>query len=221
YLVALSSIFDTMHLAAHVTMSFTVFTGINVIPLSQCFYLQAAPIAGLVGGQIVVLLIAVDRLLSLVFPIWHRSLNKSSYLTMQLLTCVFASGSYLYMGYLNQMKAPDEYVFCIILEGVHGHLVDVFSSCAVLANAAIVAIYAVVLVLVRKRGADAVNRQIMRSLTWIIAVVSGGWFVTVTCVTVLNYFLELSPTQTPASFAYLGIFVNIGCASNFFILYKC
>lgn len=73
----------------------------------------------------------------------------------------------------------------------------------------------------RYLGADAVNRQIIKSLTWIIAVVSGGWFATVTCVTVVNYFLKLSPTQTPASFAYIGIFVNIGCASNFFILYKC
>ena len=64
----MASIFDALF--AHVNLAFIVLTRMNIVTFSQCFYLQALPIGGLISGEVVVFLITVDRLLCLVFPTW-------------------------------------------------------------------------------------------------------------------------------------------------------
>lgn len=125
----MASIFDSLHMFAHIILSFFVFTGINIVSLSQCFYLQALPIGGLICGEVVVLLIAVDRLLCLVFPTWydrsdapvgcrertsydrysrHRALIKWRYLPVYFLVCACVSVLFLYLGFLNQQRTPNK-----------------------------------------------------------------------------------------------------------------
>lgn len=129
------------------------------------------------------------------------------------------------------------YVLCIIIEGVHGYLEDIFTHAAMLTNIATVIIYGVVLTIIRKRGkpvsvalfvhhydlvgADGVTKKIMRSLTWIVAVVTGSWFVTATIITMMSRFMSLTPPQQAIGIIYSGVFINFGCSCNFLILYKC
>jgi hypothetical protein len=68
FLIAMASLFDSVHMFAHVNMSYFVFTRINLVPLRQCFYVQALPIGALICGEIIILLIGVDRLFSLLCP---------------------------------------------------------------------------------------------------------------------------------------------------------
>ncbi|KAH7698631.1 SRSX-32 protein [Aphelenchoides avenae] len=90
-----------------------------------------------------------------------------------------------------------------------------------LTNIATVIVYVIVLSIIKKRGADGVTKKIIRSLTWIVAVVTGSWFVTVTIITVMSRFTSLSPPQQAIGIIYSGVFINFGCSCNFLILYKC
>ncbi|KAH7670019.1 hypothetical protein AAVH_42759, partial [Aphelenchoides avenae] len=69
--------------------------------------------------------------------------------------------------------------------------------------------------------ADGVTAKIIRSLTCIVSVVTGSWFVTVTIITVMSRFMSLSPPQQAIGIIYSGVFINFGCSCNFLILYKC
>lgn len=66
-----------------------------------------------------------------------------------------------------------------------------------------------------------VTKKIIRSLTWIVAVVTGSWFVTVTIITALSSFMTLSPPLKAIGIIYSGVFINLRCSCNFLILYKC
>jgi hypothetical protein len=44
--------------------------GINFVTLSQCFFIQVAPLFGILMAFQVMLLIGLERLSSILFPIW-------------------------------------------------------------------------------------------------------------------------------------------------------
>ncbi|KAI1707780.1 serpentine type 7TM GPCR chemoreceptor srsx domain-containing protein [Ditylenchus destructor] len=221
YLIAMASFFDSIHMSAHVFLFYFVVTGINIIPLHQCYRIMLLPIAGLMCGEMVILLIGVDRLFSLLCPTTHRTLNKLPYLLFLLSLCVALSAWYLYLGYLNQLENPNQLVLCLIIEGVHGYLIEWFTEIAMILNFATVACYFVLFVCVRKKGSDAGSKKIFKSLMWIVGVVCGTWFVTAAYANLVTRYFNLSPPDQAVSLSYSGLFINAGCSCNFFILYKC
>ncbi|KAH7697893.1 Protein SRSX-32, partial [Aphelenchoides avenae] len=223
YLISMASIFDSIHMAAHCFLFYVIVTGRNLVPLWQCFYVNALPIGGLISGEIVIFLIGVDRLISILAPSTHRSMRKPPYVFLMLCVCMLPSAFYVYLGYLNQLETPDQPVLCLIVEGVHGYLVAWFINFGMLINLATIACYITVFILVRRQaqGVDTMNKRIIKSLMWIMVVISGTWFATVTYCQIMEHFLDFSPPSKVISMTYSGIFINFGCSCNFFILYNC
>ncbi|KAH7703740.1 hypothetical protein AAVH_29086, partial [Aphelenchoides avenae] len=62
---------------------------------------------------------------------------------------------------------------------------------------------------------DGVTKKIIRSLTWIVAVVTGSWFLTVTIITVMSLFMSLRSSQQAIGIIYSGVFMNFLCSCNF------
>lgn len=68
YLLAFSSLADSVHMSAHCYLAYLVFSGHNFTSLRTCYYAQILPTAGLVFSHFLVLFIGIDRLLSVATP---------------------------------------------------------------------------------------------------------------------------------------------------------
>ncbi|KAH7699451.1 Protein SRSX-25 a, partial [Aphelenchoides avenae] len=79
YLLAIGGLCDSVHQALHFIFLYITATGTNFIPYSLCTKLQAIPLAGLNYGLLMTLFVGLDRLLSVFFPMMHRSMPKACY----------------------------------------------------------------------------------------------------------------------------------------------
>lgn len=68
YLLAFSSLADSIHMSAHCYLAYMVLSGRNFTTLSTCYYVQMLPTAALIFVHFLVLFIGVDRLLSVATP---------------------------------------------------------------------------------------------------------------------------------------------------------
>ena len=78
---------------------------------------MTAPLTGLIIGMGLIFFTAVDRLISILFPIKHERINKLLYLGSILLICIGCDFYLLYIGYMNAEENKDTMVVCLIVEG--------------------------------------------------------------------------------------------------------
>lgn len=71
------AICDFTYEITHITPMAILLSGVTFIQLRLCFYLSVVPLLGLNFSIIMMFFIAADRLVAVVLPVWHRSLNVS------------------------------------------------------------------------------------------------------------------------------------------------
>ncbi|GMR47114.1 hypothetical protein PMAYCL1PPCAC_17309, partial [Pristionchus mayeri] len=79
-LIAFCAFADILHLLGHLPKIIPIFEGTEEISTFACSILQIIPNFGLSGGVSIVLLIAVDRFLSVHLPTFYLTKNSRTYL---------------------------------------------------------------------------------------------------------------------------------------------
>ena len=94
-----------------------------------------------------------------------------------------------------------------------------FLSCIVL-NLATIICYIIVAVILKSSNLNLnPTRKIFKAMTFIMLMIFCGW--TINAISrVIFGFANFSPKTNFIAEVYFGIFVNIACASNYFILFK-
>ncbi|KAI6175920.1 G-PROTEIN-RECEP-F1-2 domain-containing protein [Aphelenchoides bicaudatus] len=119
-LLSMACIGDSIHQSAHYITSFVLFSGLNFIPLRRCLYLQTLSLIGLDFGVLLTLLIGVDRLISVLFPVKYRRINFKVYITTVLAICSTYSFITIHKAYKFMAERPYAMVTCLIVEAMPG-----------------------------------------------------------------------------------------------------
>ena len=117
YLLSMECFFDSLHTTAHFYLVYSLYSGKTFDSLLHCYYVMIIPLIGLTFGAILILFIALDRLLAMLFPVRHQQLNKLFYLGAIAVICLTYNLVILYIGYLNAKKNENTVVVCLIIEG--------------------------------------------------------------------------------------------------------
>uniref|UniRef100_A0AC34RIH0 G-protein coupled receptors family 1 profile domain-containing protein n=1 Tax=Panagrolaimus sp. JU765 TaxID=591449 RepID=A0AC34RIH0_9BILA len=104
YLLAISAAVDSLHGLSQFVQASIFYTGINFIPLKLCVFLQTLPLTGLNFGIILILLIGIDRVLSVMLPGRHRSMNVGVYMAIMMGICMAYNLILLYFTYDFALK---------------------------------------------------------------------------------------------------------------------
>ncbi|KAI6220387.1 G-PROTEIN-RECEP-F1-2 domain-containing protein [Aphelenchoides fujianensis] len=205
-LIAAAAFSDICHQFAHVILAVHLFTRRTFIPLVRCFLLQSVPVFWMNFGSFAVFSIGLDRLISVFFPIGYlvepsrlytnrfsyKQLKKAYTMVMLLVPVGFALAMTA-LAYWGAEQNRDVKVICVIPEVYHGPVKDTWINSILFVNTAILVVYASVWAVVKMRSGSSqstafihtilsfvqgkIDRRIMRSLTIIMLLVLGGWFI--------------------------------------------
>ncbi|KAE9548930.1 hypothetical protein FO519_007857 [Halicephalobus sp. NKZ332] len=219
WLIAFASIADSVHVTAHIFFAYTIYSGRNFVNLDLCLHVMTISLVGLCTGNVFILLIGVDRLISVLFPIRQRQMNKPMYLGF----CVFISLIFpayiIYLSYVNASINPNTKVVCLIVEAMHGSPNDIYSTISLVIMAATIVCYGTVWILLRFKLNNSTSfKSMFKSLTIIMMTVFFSWLLVALMMLVTG---RLGASMEVGFYVplYSGITVNISCASNFYILY--
>ncbi|KAE9553669.1 hypothetical protein FO519_003117 [Halicephalobus sp. NKZ332] len=217
YLLAIESFFDSIHVMAHFYFAYVLYSGKNFDTLPTCLHIMTVPLTGLNIGTSLIFFTAVDRIFAMLLPVKHQKLNKVFYLGSILAICMGYNACILYIGYLNAAEHSDTMVICLIIEGLHGTPAGIWSATAASFIFGAVFIYIIIGILIRfKNFSKCSTAKLYKSLLIICIIFAFSWIGSMTAFVCnmfnasdeLSFFLSL----------YLGITINIACASNFFVL---
>ena len=108
--------FDSLHVLAHFYLAYVLYSGKNFDTLPTCLHIMTGPLTGLLIGMGLIFFTAVDRLVSIIFPVKHEQINKPLYLGSMVVICLGCNIYILYLGYLNAEEYKDTMVICLIVE---------------------------------------------------------------------------------------------------------
>ncbi|KAI1698440.1 serpentine type 7TM GPCR chemoreceptor srsx domain-containing protein [Ditylenchus destructor] len=188
YLLAMLSFFEFLHQSGHLVALYVALSGFNFIPYLASMNFQVQAMFGLYASQIALLAIAVDRLLSVIFPIASRNFKLSLYLGLLTLTCCAVGAFGAVDCYLIALSNPNL--------PVTGHMSDLFTTGAfaeifheicLYSNAISVVCYVIIGFMLWKSvkktvsGVDKTkyNRRIYKALVAIVLFVLGGYLLNV------------------------------------------
>ncbi|KAE9550555.1 hypothetical protein FO519_006247 [Halicephalobus sp. NKZ332] len=209
--------FDSLHVTAQFYLAYVLYSGKNFDTLPTCLYIMTVPLTGLNVGMGLIFFTAIDRLIAMLFPIKHQRLNKVLYLWSILAVCMGYNIYILYIGYLNAAEHSDTMVICLIIEGLHGTPGSIQSATTASFIFGAVFIYITIGILIRFKNFDKCSTaKLYKSLLILCIIFAFSWigFMTAFVCNMFNASDELSFFLS----LYLGIIINIACASNFFVL---
>uniref|UniRef100_A0A914P849 G-protein coupled receptors family 1 profile domain-containing protein n=1 Tax=Panagrolaimus davidi TaxID=227884 RepID=A0A914P849_9BILA len=219
YLLAISAAADSIHGTSQFIQAFIFFTGINFIPLRLCVYLQTFALSGLNFGIILILLIGIDRVYSVMLPGRHRTMNSNQYMIFMMIICMGYNIILLYFTYDFALKNPKEPSGCSIVDAMPSTPGNIWFYLCVILNILTVLCYVVVWLAIKfKSGVSNSTKRVFKSLSLVTASVFFGWTINAVCRLTLT-FLEVKLETFWFAGMYTGIFVNIACGLNYFILY--
>ncbi|KAI6190447.1 G-PROTEIN-RECEP-F1-2 domain-containing protein [Aphelenchoides bicaudatus] len=189
YLLAISCVCDVAHASSLYLTLFIIITRTNFIPLRICFFSQLIPQIGLNVGLALTMMIGIDRLISVIFPLRHRNFNTAIYLSVLLTFCIAYAFKIISKGYFNMLKNPDELVSCTIVDALPGDA-DV----------------------------NEATKRIFKSLSVIMLFLLFGWLFNAAMRTVF-IIVDANLLTVNYAGLYGGLLVNITIASNGLILY--
>ncbi|KAH7700410.1 Protein SRSX-34 c [Aphelenchoides avenae] len=219
YLLAIGGLCDSMHQMSHFIFLYIIATGTNFISYPLCTKLQVVPLAGLNYGLLMTLFIGLDRLVGVLFPMMHRSVNKACYVGCFLFFGAAYNTFWFYHIFSFAATHSELKVGCVIPDTMPAYVGSMWFTGCVTINALTVVCYASVWIAILKMGQiDDRRQRVFKSLSVIMAIVVGGW-----TVSAIDRIVLLNSKIDPFSFYfianYFGIPINVACASHFFVLY--
>ncbi|VDN19036.1 unnamed protein product [Gongylonema pulchrum] len=80
-LIALNAFGDIFHQLAHIPLAYYTFTGNTYAPLKTCFIIQFVPNFFMNFSMFLLLMIGIDRFISIKWPLNYQAFRKAHYLT--------------------------------------------------------------------------------------------------------------------------------------------
>uniref|UniRef100_A0A7E4UZ73 G_PROTEIN_RECEP_F1_2 domain-containing protein n=1 Tax=Panagrellus redivivus TaxID=6233 RepID=A0A7E4UZ73_PANRE len=214
-LIAFESIASTVHVTAHWYLGFLIYSGINDVPLQQCAIVMTVPIIGLCSGNIFVMMTAVDRVFMIIAPIRYQTINKTYYIVSCCLLGLAFSAYILVVSHLNASNSPNVNVVCFIVEAMHGTPYNTYSTISMVIMFATFGCYVVIFIILKLQNRKA--DKFFKPLIIMISIVFFSWLLTAVSMIIAS--TTNNGTIMFYTPLYVGITVNISCASNFYVLY--
>ncbi|KAE9553671.1 hypothetical protein FO519_003119 [Halicephalobus sp. NKZ332] len=220
YLLAMQCFFDSIHVMAHYYLAYVLYSGKNFDTLPTCLHIMTVPLTGLNVGTSLIFFTAIDRLIAMLFPIKHQRLNKVLYLGSIVAICTACNIYILYIGYLNAEENKDTMVVCLIIEGLHGNPVTIWSVATFSFVFGAVFVYIIIGIRIWFTAqSNSPIKKFYKCLLILCIVFMSSWIFTSLSI-IFSKILNLSEEQSFYLPLYTGITINIACASNFFVLIK-
>ncbi|WKY10326.1 hypothetical protein Q1695_002572 [Nippostrongylus brasiliensis] len=215
-LIGLVSAGDIIHMLGHYVM-LALFNLVenHLIRHDYCAYLQCAPIFGVVFSPMLLFALAVDRVLSLTK--YYRNIivdRYCIYLTLQILPAS-ALGLTLSVWVILD-STPDRMIMCTVPSPLRTRGYHLFNKSVVVISVLVVITYIVFGFLLKKTSLrPAETKAIYRSVTVMSLAFVLGIFSTMLAGNIAGL-LNVDRYQSALAG---GIFVTLGCATNFFVYY--
>ncbi|KAI1694918.1 serpentine type 7TM GPCR chemoreceptor srsx domain-containing protein [Ditylenchus destructor] len=202
----------------HSVPMFLVLTGINFIPISTCFYFMALPLTANFMVNCYSLAIGIDRLISVLFPLWQRKVNIFLYISVIILICAI-NPTFMMPLYLPVLREfGDKQVMCFTTDlSAYGKVAEVIYPMGLAFNVAIVVVYLLLWLVLKLKGNKAATnytRKIFKSLAMIMAVTVIGWMLSMLVRSFVLPYVKLSPFNKMLLSTFLTCFVNIAMLSD-------
>uniref|UniRef100_A0A7E4UXJ5 G_PROTEIN_RECEP_F1_2 domain-containing protein n=1 Tax=Panagrellus redivivus TaxID=6233 RepID=A0A7E4UXJ5_PANRE len=202
FLICFSSFSDIVHLSGHFYFAYALYTGKTFDDLIDCLHAMTVPLAGMQFGIVLIFLTAVDRLICILWPYYHKQLNKFMYCTLLLGLCFAYYAFFIRLAYINAAIIPETKVICLIVNAMHGEPVFYWSIVSNAGFATAIIIYAIIGVFIRMKG------------VWTLCSWMCGF-----CAQLIIKVVTLSPEMSFLIPLYAGIGINVSCSLNLFVLY--
>uniref|UniRef100_A0A7E4W5I2 G_PROTEIN_RECEP_F1_2 domain-containing protein n=1 Tax=Panagrellus redivivus TaxID=6233 RepID=A0A7E4W5I2_PANRE len=211
YLLAINAASDSVHGLAQFVQAVIFFSGTNFIPLLHCVYYQTIPLIGLNFGIVLIALIGIDRVISILLPSRHRTMNVTFYMIFMMGLCVIYNIVVLYFVYdyaIKNAKAPSA---CSIVDAMPGFPGNFWFYMCIVYNAITMVSYLIVWIAIHmKAGVSSSTKRVFKSLLAVTVVVFFGWTVNAISRLVLSN-LDLEVEYFWIIGMYTGVFVNFAC----------
>nr|CAD2132213.1 unnamed protein product [Meloidogyne enterolobii] len=220
-LLAINSFLEIGHQSGHFVFFFISLTGINFIPVSLAIKMQGHSVVCANIVNIMFLTMSVDRVIAVASPIFYANINFRSYIFLHILP-IFTLSVFIFYQILSKIGAHPDFP-------VTGNLADIFGITSIIDARLIyipllltsILLHIIVGFLVKYKG-DLANeklRKLFRSLSLIVFVNIGGYFIFNVIYFLILAFLPISPEMIWYLSGYLAVILNISAAVNAPILY--
>ncbi|KAI3411009.1 hypothetical protein GPALN_003093 [Globodera pallida] len=176
-LIAMDSAFLAMfQLNALITFLIALF-GINFVPVSTCFYLQAVTMFAVLMSFCVMFQMGLERLANVLFPIWSMKENSKCFHAVFLLFSL-CSNCYLIWLQYDMSRGVNKMVMCTAsdITALGGLFYTIAFNRSVIMHILLIIIYvALLLILKFKKGNQNFSKSIFRSLLFLVVLEMVGW----------------------------------------------
>ncbi|GMR39386.1 hypothetical protein PMAYCL1PPCAC_09581, partial [Pristionchus mayeri] len=215
FLIALCAIADICHQCGVLVKSPMIFDYYAEMDSVVCIGITFLPLFGIGVGCVSTLSIGLDRLFSVVFPIYHRNGRKRLFYFVSI-SSTFRKCSHF--QFINIVLCKFRPVVCSILASFPGEAINYFLGRMIVVNLITAIVYLETWIRLRRHSSFAAMRRIQRSLFIVMAVDVSGWLSSPTMIVLLPL-LSLNASQQFALIHFNTWFLNIALASKFFIYY--
>ncbi|KAH7695937.1 Protein SRSX-31, partial [Aphelenchoides avenae] len=221
HLLALTALCDCFHCISYSISIYHSLIGRNMIPLLPCFYMQIYAVPAWTMSCALLLLIAVDRLIAVLRPIWHRNVNTLVYVSALCTPGILFSVYIFVIAYRYAIDHSNTNVICMYSACFLDEIgVTMFRASGIVGALTVACYLTIWLVMKRTKTASfRIAKRTVKSLAAIMVCVLVSWG--------LNAALEIVVPQKAAGFdvtkwliTRLGAFaINVASGSNVVFLY--
>ncbi|CAI5448339.1 unnamed protein product [Caenorhabditis angaria] len=194
------------------------------IPTSFCFYFSIYGLFSLNMQSSLGLIIGIDRLLNVSYPLRYSFLPKSIYV-MLILSCLIFSFIITFFGYLDVLDDKSDVVVCLPPNAYSGNSRKLWLASNFFISICVIIVYSMAHLRCQIMRASNTHQQtcqmitrLMKSLSIVVGVYVCTWFVTIACI----FFMQIVPIPAEISARIneqLGWCVIINASLNFFIYF--
>ncbi|CAD5221283.1 unnamed protein product [Bursaphelenchus okinawaensis] len=220
FFIAYGCFADICHTSAHWVFVYTTITGNTFIPYDECLWYQTIPQIFVTVSVIMTLLVGIERLFAVLFPLTYQGINKKIIIIGGVIIA-FVVSFYFYLisletAFSENGKLP---VLCVIVNSLGGRgLLQWFNMC-VLVNLIDLLVYTLVWVMLKfKANAKDEGQKVFKALFAIMFTVAFGWLANAFCQAVIvPAYIKVEDQYE--FMIYFGIPVNVASSSGFVTLY--
>uniref|UniRef100_A0A915CYR7 G-protein coupled receptors family 1 profile domain-containing protein n=1 Tax=Ditylenchus dipsaci TaxID=166011 RepID=A0A915CYR7_9BILA len=223
--LAFNALYCFVYELGHNASMFIVLTGINFIELQQCFYLQSVSLFGILIVPWLALAIGVDRLVSIIFPIWANKQNVFTYSSIVVSICSSYGLVMLWIYCRAIRRVPDLPTICGTSDLAQSEAMIISSTISAVICVLTIVIYLIVWFILRIKTFDKVqasspsSNRIFKSLMMLVGMEVFGWLLNIVTRYLVVPNIQLTPMQGYILSTCLTCFTNFAMLSNAPILY--
>ncbi|KAK0420552.1 hypothetical protein QR680_014751 [Steinernema hermaphroditum] len=181
----------------------------RLVSVSACFLTQLLPNAAGNCTTLLMLLTALDRYLSVAYPLWYNSLNQTRYLAFYFVVCALDAAVFTVVPLL--LPTDHHQVLCFLTDAMTERMKNGWVACQAIIVVSVLIVYWKLHRFLKYRpvGSDRETRSVIKALHALVLVYSLGWGASI-CIMCVSRILISDPNIVQAE----GIVQAVFCAFN-------